>query len=74
MSRRAQGLATQIADQRRWIEEHGATLSGYIQRYGAKSEAEDPACFGNGGPAIYKADTDALAELEARAARSRARR
>lgn len=51
-----------IREQRRWIEEHGGTLSGYIARYGSASE---PRHYGDGGEAIYAADTAALARLVA---------
>lgn len=70
-----------IAEQERWIAEHGATLAGYVERYGpvacAKCPAGAPApecslcdgtgtvMFGNGGPAIYAADVAALEELRA---------
>ena len=53
-------LAYWIAEQRKWIKECGGTLTGYLQRYGS---AKDPEHYGDGGEAIYKADTDALADL-----------
>lgn len=59
--RRNEFLQNQIAAQRRWIEEHGGDLAGYIVRYG---EADDPNRHGDGGAAIYKADTDELRRLE----------
>ena len=53
-------LEQRIADERKWIKECGETLAGYIARYGSKDDAEH---YGDGGEAIYKADTDALARL-----------
>lgn len=53
-------LEQRIAEQRKWIKEHGDTLTSYIIRYGS---AKDPKHYGDGGEAIYKADTDALANL-----------
>lgn len=49
-------------NQRKWIDEHGGCLAGYIQRYG------DPGmehCYGSGGTAIYEADLARLRECEA---------
>lgn len=61
MKRRASTTVAQlIADQEAWIENHGGDLAGYVARYGS---ASDPDHYGNGGEAIYKADTDALHEL-----------
>lgn len=54
-------LAQLIQEQRDWIAEHGGDLAGYVERYGSK---DDPRHYGDGGEAIYKADTDALRELE----------
>lgn len=53
-------LEKRIADQRKWLKEHGDTLTAYIERYG---RAADPHHYGDGGEAIWKADTDALAAL-----------
>lgn len=50
-----------VADQRRWIEQCGKTLWGYIDRYG---EPGDDNCMGDGGRAIWAADTGELAVLE----------
>lgn len=50
-----------IREQRRWVEEHGGSLSGYIARYGSASE---PRHYGDGGEAIYAADSAALQRLE----------
>ena len=49
-----------VAEQRRWIEEHGGDLGGYLARYGSKYGPEDER-QGDGGEAIYAADR---AELE----------
>lgn len=53
-------ISQQIADQARWINDHGGTLTGYVVRYGSK---DDPNHYGDGGEAIYKADSEALADL-----------
>lgn len=59
----AEGRAEQLVrEQKQWIEDHGGDLAGYIKRYGSKDDAEH---YGDGGEAIYKADTDALARYEA---------
>ena len=55
-------LAEQIADQRKWIDERGGNLAGYVARYGSRNDAEH---YGDGGEAIYAADTEALRRLEA---------
>lgn len=60
---RKQSLAQQIADQRKWIDEHGSNLAGYVARYGSRNDAEH---YGDGGEAIYAADTEALRRLEAK--------
>ena len=49
-----------IAEERKWIKQCGESLTGYILNYGS---AKDPHHYGDGGEAIYKADTDALARL-----------
>lgn len=56
-------LAYRINEQRDWIAEHGTTLAGYVERYGSATD-DEPKRYGMGGEAIYKADTDALAEME----------
>ena len=58
-----QFYARALQEQREWIEEHGATLVGYIERYGSMS---DPNHYGNGGEAIYAADRAELKRLEDR--------
>lgn len=50
----------QVAEQRKWIEQCGGNLSGYILRYGA---ADDPDKHGDGGPAIFAADNGKLQQL-----------
>jgi hypothetical protein len=56
-------LAQMIQEQEDWIKAHGGDLAGYVARYGS---ADDPDHYGDGGEAIYKADTDALKTLQAR--------
>jgi hypothetical protein len=50
-----------LAAQRRWIADHGSTLSAYRQRYGS---AKDEHHYGDGGEAIYAADMARLRHLE----------
>ena len=47
-------LRSAIADQRRWIDEHGGDRSGYMARYGDA---------GDGWESIYSADSANLTEL-----------
>lgn len=54
---RAATLQRRIADQRRWIDEHGGSQAGYVARYGSRDDAQH---YGDGGEAIYAADTAAL--------------
>lgn len=64
MSRNSKQIAwlkQEIADQKKWIEDHGGTLASYIERYGSKNDADH---YGDGGEAIFKADTDHLKGLE----------
>lgn len=49
----------QIRRQRRWIEEHGSDRVGYIQRYRN---------YGDGGEAIWQADSNELRALESKLA------
>jgi hypothetical protein len=51
----------QVHDQRQWIEEHGGSLTSYLERYGSR---DDPDHYGDGGEAIYAADLGALHEYE----------
>lgn len=51
-----------VEAERSWVEDHGASLAGYIERYG---EADDPDRHGDGGAAIFWADMAALREAEA---------
>ena len=66
--RTLQNLASEIEGQRAWIEEHGATLAGYVQRYGSPARPDfvrfPDGYYGSGGEAIYAADTAALYALE----------
>ena len=55
-------LLNEINEQREWIEQCGASLLGYLRRYGDASK--DKNFYGNGGRAIYDADTNALHKLE----------
>ena len=55
-------LRNQINEQREWIEQCGGSLLGYLRRYGDASK--DKNFYGNGGRAIYDADTNALRKLE----------
>jgi hypothetical protein len=64
-SRRA-FVEQQIAQQERWIREHGQDLAGYILRYGDPGMAE---CYGSGGTKIYEADMNELTRLRAALAR-----
>jgi hypothetical protein len=59
---RLEWLVKQIEQQKAWIQECGGHLQGYIARYGA---AADPDHYGNGGEAIYQADTNELKRLQA---------
>lgn len=47
---------------RQWLEEHGGSLTGYVERYGS---VEDPEHYGDGGEAIYRADLGAVITAEA---------
>jgi hypothetical protein len=58
---KAEWLAREIQSQRTWIHQHGGDLSGYVARYGSK----DGEHFGDGGEAIFAADTAALVRWEA---------
>lgn len=66
MSKSKKTLNQRIAEQRRWIDEHGGDLSGYVERYGSSYDAEH---YGDGGEMIYAAD---MAALNALLERSRA--
>ena len=52
-----------VQEQRKWIEECGGDLAGYLQKYGS---AHDAHFSGAGGEAIYAADMDQLRRLEER--------
>ena len=52
-----------LAEQRKWIAEHGGNLPGYLNNYGQER-----------GAAIYDADIAELERLEHNATRNQARR
>lgn len=58
---RNERLRTMIRNQEKWIEERGGTLEAYIRRYGEPGTEE---CYGDGGRAIYVADTNELNRLK----------
>ncbi len=66
MTNRKNRLEWRLRAQRKWIEEHGNDLAGYVDRYG---EPDDAHCNGNGGEAIYRADVDELHNIERQLAR-----
>lgn len=53
-------LERAIADQLKWIADHGESLPGYVAHYGS---ADDANHYGNGGEAIYAADMGELKRL-----------
>ncbi len=55
-------IQKEIQEQSAWIEQCGGTLMGYIHRYGSK---EDLSHSGDGGEAIYEADSQSLFKLMA---------
>lgn len=60
-SKRLQRLLTDVADQRKFIEQNGGSLAGYVRNYGSANDAEH---YGDGGEAIYDADIAYLRRLE----------
>ncbi len=55
-----------VEDQKKWIEDHGGDVAGYIRRYGDPGiTCEDgrPMC-GAGGTLIYEADIELLHRFE----------
>lgn len=58
--KRSDTIQRKIDEQRKWIEDHGGDLAGYVERYGS---ADDPDHYGDGGEAIYAADRGALDAL-----------
>ena len=54
-------LRDRIDRQRKWIDEHGGNIVGYVERYGSK---DDENHFGDGGELIYAADMGELRKLE----------
>ena len=61
-------LTREFESQRRWIEEHGGSLAGYVEHYGSK---DDPKHYGDGGEAIYAADVAQLRALDMQLAKAR---
>ena len=53
---------TELDSQRRWIDEHGGDLAGYIERYGEPGLTKK--WYGAGGAAIFWADLARLHDLE----------
>lgn len=58
-------LTRLVSEQEQFINRNGATLAGYVERYGTPG---DPRCTGDGGEAIYRADMRALNNLRAKLA------
>jgi len=50
-----------LRNEQQWMQEHGGTLAGYVERYGSKDE---PGHYGEGGEAIYAADLAAVEKAE----------
>lgn len=68
-----------VREERKWIEEHGRDVSGYVARYGDSDapygkRVEDGGRYGEGGQRIYEADMDALRQYEAELAKLEKRR
>jgi hypothetical protein len=66
---RSAKLLEVITNQKKWIEEHGSDLAGYISRYGDPGITER--WFGEGGTAIFNADRNYLKEMETKACKRR---
>lgn len=64
LSKKAEALRHAIAE-RRWYQDHGGSLTGYIARYGDPGVTEK--WFGEGGTRIHEADYNALVGAERRA-------
>lgn len=60
-----QRARNEVRNQLAWIRRCGGDLDGYIANYGSRS---DPNHSGDGAEAIYKADTDELAQMYERLA------
>lgn len=60
-SQRRTFLQKEIKEQKKWIVMCGGDLEGYINRYGSKN---DPKHYGDGGEAIYAADSGQLEKLQ----------
>jgi hypothetical protein len=55
-------LQFEIERQKQWIHEHGGSRAGYVERYGSY---KDPEHYGDGGEAIWLADSAHLHGLRA---------
>jgi hypothetical protein len=64
----SEGKRLAVENQRKFIEECGGDLAGYIARYGDPGvlTSKGKPMYGNGGTAIYNADLAELKRLEAR--------
>ena len=51
------GTLDRVLYEQQWLSEHGGDLAGYVRRYGS---ADDERHYGDGGEAIYAADSAAL--------------
>lgn len=67
---RVQFWTKQVEEQKAWIVRCGGNLAGYVGNYGSK---DDPKHSGDGGEAIYEADTNALKTYEANLASAKRR-
>lgn len=60
MTAQRTAIRAAIDAQAEWMNSHGWTLAGYVARYGSK---DDPEHYGDGGEAIFAADSVALEKL-----------
>jgi hypothetical protein len=61
---KADRIRREIADQERWVAEHGGNETGYIERYGDPSVGDSPEeYYGEGGKKIFEADNNELKRL-----------
>jgi hypothetical protein len=51
----------ELKKQRKWIDDHGGCLEGYVDRYGS---GDDYKHYGDGGELIYAADIANLKLIE----------
>ena len=59
---KSEHLAQEIVDQERWLIDRGASREGYVEYYGSRN---DPEHYGEGGEAIFLADVECYAKLQA---------